>query len=450
MATMSPLGYIVMGLYVPLVLVLYQFMRPHRACIAAYVIGWLFLPMGSIHLHGAIDLTKVTMPSFGVLLATFLFNFDRLSSFRFRVWDIPMLAWAICPIFSSMMNHLGIYDAVATITNVWIGVWALPYFLARIYFDDVESLRDLALGIVLGGLLYMPLCLWEIRMSPQLHYKLYGFVQHDFVQTKREKGFRPMVFMQHGLALGMFMAMSTVVAAGLWLGQSRVRLFGVTMFWATVMLFLTTILCKSMGATIWMFIGLAAVIMIRTARSPWALIAIMLVPPMYMVTRSVGVFSGQSLVSLIRPFNQERADSLLTRLNNENQFVRKALQQPIEGYASTNWFPRDPATGGFIGIPDGMWVIVLGKHGLIGLVSLTLAMMIPVWLIVRGGRGFWIWDRFSNGGGPGILCLLPSSAKPGYWSGSGTRSPNASVPALRSWYGRRHWPAWSGFSCLIT
>jgi hypothetical protein len=407
MPTMSALAYIVMGLYIPLVLALYQFMRPHRACIAAYLVGWLFLPMGSIHLHGVLDLTKVTMPSLGVLLATFLFDFDRLTRYRFRLWDIPMLVWTISPVFSSLMNHLGLYDAVATITNVWIGVWGLPYFLARIYFDDVPSLRDLAAGIVLGGLLYMPLCLWEIRMSPQLHFKLYGFVQHEFGQTRRDNGFRPMVFMQHGLALGMFMAMSTVIAAGLWLGQSRLRLLGVTMFWATVMLLVTTILCKSMGATIWMFCGLATVIMVRTARSPWALIAILLLPPIYMVTRATGQFTGQSLVNLIRPFNAERADSLLYRLTNEKLFVAKALQQPIEGYASTNWFPRDPDTGNFIGTPDGMWVIVLGKHGLIGLVSITLGMMIPVWLFIRGGRGFWIWDRLSHGGGPGILSVIP-------------------------------------------
>jgi hypothetical protein len=201
--------------------------------------------------------------------------------------------------------------------------------------------------------------------------------------------------------------MSAVVATGLWLSNARLRLFGVTMFWAAAMLFVTTILCKSMGATIWMFCGVATVIMVRTARSPWALVVILLVPSAYMITRAEGLFTGQSLVNLIRPYSEERADSLLTRLNNETQFVAKALQQPIAGYASTNWFPKDPESGNFIGIPDGLWVIVVGKHGLIGLVSITLAMFVPVWLLIRGGKGFWIWDRFSYGGGPGILSLIP-------------------------------------------
>ena len=404
---MSFIGYLVLILYVPAVLALYQFLRPHRACIAAYLIGWLFLPMGSIHLHGILDLSKITMPSLAVLLATFLFDFDRLSQFKWRLWDIPMLVWSICPIFSSLMNHLGMYDAIATITNQWIGVWGLPYFLARIYFTDRSSLGDLAVGIVLGALLYMPLTLWEVRMSPQLHAKLYGFYQHDFSQTRREDAWRPMVFMQHGLALAMFMGMATVVAAGLWLGQVRVRLFGITMFWAMVMLMVTTFFCHSMGATIWMLCGVATVVMVRTARSPWALVAILLIPPLYMVTRAEGLFSGQSMVSFIRHYSLDRAASLQTRLTNENLFVAKAMQRPIEGYASTNWFPRDPIGGGFMGIPDGMWVIVLGKHGLIGLISLTLAMLLPLWFFIRGGRGFWIWDRFSHGGGPGVLSVIP-------------------------------------------
>ena len=59
---------------------------------------------------------------------------------------------------------------------------------------------------VLGGLIYVPLCLFEVRMSPQLHNMVYGFAQHSFGQTVRGGGWRPMVFMQHGLAVGLFMS----------------------------------------------------------------------------------------------------------------------------------------------------------------------------------------------------------------------------------------------------
>ena len=54
--------------------------------------------------------------------------------------------------------------------------------------------------------------MFEARLSPQLHSRLYGFTQHDFLQTVRgDYTYRPMVFMQHGLAVAMFLGMATVV-----------------------------------------------------------------------------------------------------------------------------------------------------------------------------------------------------------------------------------------------
>ena len=93
--------------------------------------------------------------------------------------------------------------------------WGIPYFLGRIYFNDLQGLRELSVAIFIGGLIYVPFCLYEIRFSPQLHRLLYGYHQHDFSQTFRFGGYRPMVFMQHGLMVGMWMGMATL--AGIWL-----------------------------------------------------------------------------------------------------------------------------------------------------------------------------------------------------------------------------------------
>ena len=67
--------------------------------------------------------------------------------------------------------------------------------------NDPASQRTLLISIFIGGLLYVPLCLFEIRMSPQLHKLVYGFHQHIFAQTFRFEGWRPTVFLQHGLAV---------------------------------------------------------------------------------------------------------------------------------------------------------------------------------------------------------------------------------------------------------
>ena len=38
-------------------------------------------------------------------------------------------------------------------------------------------------------------------ISPQLHFMTYGFYQHEFTQVVRMGGYRPMVFLQHGIAV---------------------------------------------------------------------------------------------------------------------------------------------------------------------------------------------------------------------------------------------------------
>ena len=65
----------------------------------------------------------------------------------------------------------------------------------------------------------MPLCLYEIRMSPQLHYLVYGFYPSFFGMSVRFGGYRPTVFLQHGLAVGMWMTSASLV--GVWLWYSR-------------------------------------------------------------------------------------------------------------------------------------------------------------------------------------------------------------------------------------
>ncbi len=106
---------------------------------------------------------------------------------------------------------------LAGVSRVMTGMfrWGIPYAMGRAYFRDWGSLRELAIGVFIGGVAYLPFVWYEIRMSPQLHTMLYGFFQHTFGQHLRYGGFRPIVFMQHGLMVGLWMAAASL--AGLWL-----------------------------------------------------------------------------------------------------------------------------------------------------------------------------------------------------------------------------------------
>jgi hypothetical protein len=74
-------------------------------------------------------------------------------------------------------------------------------------------MRELTMGVVFGGLAYVPLCLFEIRMSPQLLSMFYG---SSIWSGTRFGGFRPHVFFHNGLELGMWMTAVSLAAWWLW------------------------------------------------------------------------------------------------------------------------------------------------------------------------------------------------------------------------------------------
>ena len=91
--------------------------------------------------------------------------------------------------------------------------WGLPYFIGRIYLGNFKWMRELAIAIFIGGLVYVPLCIYEMKFSPILHMQVYGFAQNSIAQQIRLGGWRPMVFLPHGIAVGLFM--SAGIAGGI-------------------------------------------------------------------------------------------------------------------------------------------------------------------------------------------------------------------------------------------
>src|SRR5438034_470584 len=83
-------------------------------------------------------------------------------------------------------------------------------------FSDLARFRDLGMGLVLGGLLYVPFCLWESKFFPNFHLRLYGFFPGDPNEALRAGGYRPVVFMSHGLMTSLWMVATALVAGWLW------------------------------------------------------------------------------------------------------------------------------------------------------------------------------------------------------------------------------------------
>jgi hypothetical protein len=370
---------------------------------AAFLLGLLFLPMvdapgedgdagafTAIALPG-LALDKYNVISLAVLLAVVLVDGRRLAQFRLCWTDLPMLAWCLCPLPSVVGapppdGRDPFPTGLAQCFGVFL-VWGVPYFVGKLYFNTFERLRDLACLFVLGAILYCPLCLYEIRMSPQLHLRVYGFFQHDFQQSIRYGGFRPMVFMQHGLAVGLFLVTATLAGFLLWASGAAKEVLGGRPRWLARwllpcllgMLAVTTFLGKSTGA---LALGAAGVVVLALARWPRTalpLCCLLLVCPLYIGGRTSGAWSGSSLVPAIQnAFGQDRADSFAFRQENEDLLMERAFEGPPFGWAGWGRNLVHDRYGKLLTVPDGLWVIVLGGQGLPGLVALWLAMLLPV------------------------------------------------------------------------
>jgi hypothetical protein len=367
---------------------LFSFMPPRRAAIAGYIGAWLFLPQASVPVLGYPDLTKSTAASLGILLGILFFDAGRLVRFRPHWIDIPAIVLICVPMAASLSNDLGAYDGASACLAQFVN-WGLPYFIGRLYIDSFPAMRDLALGIFIGGLIYVPLCLIEVRMSPQLHRWVYGYHQHEFIQTIRGDSYRPMVFMQHGLMVAMWMASATIVAFWLWLSGSVRKIFGLpTSVFAFVFLGVT-VLCKSFGALGLLLLALPALWLSARLRTVWIILLIVALPAVYMYLRVNDMWDGESVAELIERISPDRADSLRYRLNAEAIMTDKAMEQQWFGWGGWGRSLVYNEWGRAVAETDGLWIITLGTTGLVGLAALTAVVCLPVLLFTLRVRPLW-------------------------------------------------------------
>lgn len=376
---MSPLAYIAIYGWIPFVLYLFKRIPAQRAVVISFVGAWLFLPQAQIVLPGIPDLTKMSATCYGILLATIIFDIKRISSFKFSWVDIPALVFCLCPIASSLTNGLGIYDGFSSVLSQVV-TWGIPYFLGRIYLSNLEGARSLATGIFVGGLAYIPFCLFEVRMSPQLHSNLYGFRAHaDFSQTIRWGGFRPMVFMSHGLAVAAFMMAASLI--GLWLWRSRTikSVQTVPMTWLVPALLVTFFLCKSTGAYFLLILGAGLLYFcwqIRSAVPILALVAVLLTY-LFISSQTEAYITDQIVEGLSGILPAERVQSLEFRFNNEEILADIARQKPLFGWGGWGRALVHDEEGVLQTVPDSLWIIEYGEKGIVGLVSMLALFLIP-------------------------------------------------------------------------
>lgn len=380
---MSPLVPITMFGWIPVVIGLFSQFKPRHAVIISFITAWLFLPIAEYPLPGMPNYTKMSATCWGIFIAALLFDNRTILSFKPSWWDLPIMAWCLCPLCSSLSNGLGIYDGVATVFRYTV-TWGFPYLIGRIYFSHLKGMKEFAMGILIGGVVYIPLCLFESRMSPQLHYWCYGFYQNSFAQTYRWGGWRPMVFMEHGLMVGVWMISATLIGWWLWKTGAVRKIHKISAPWIVIPLFVTTMMVRSTGAILLLCLGAGILWVTFKIKRNILIIVLILMPLGYMATRSTGLWTGYALQAYIAShLNEDRAYSLWFRMENENILAEKALARPVFGWGGWGRARVYNEEGEDVSVTDGLWIIVLGQNGLFGLTALSAALLLPIVNLLR-------------------------------------------------------------------
>ena len=426
---------------------LYRRFPPQQAVIYGFILAWLFLPVASFSFKGIPDLTKTSGTSYAIFLAVLLYDLPRLQKLRPSWIDIPLLILCISPFFSSLSNGLGMYDGASETLNRFV-TWGMPYLIGRIYLNSAKGLRQLSTGILIGGLIYVPLCLFESRMSPQLHNLVYGYHAHSFAQTRRLGGWRPTVFMQHGLEVGLWMMAATLIGIWLWRSGTLRQLWGYSLNWLIPILIFTFILVRSTGAYGLLLMGLGILFLgrkMQTALPALVLSALIIIHTGFSMFGTP--FYATQLFSTLENIGipKDRIESLEFRFDNEEILSEKARKRIIFGWGGwgrsriyeRNW--RGELVD--VSTTDSLWIIIFGQNGMFGLIGLMGTFILPVvslfWLKLPAR----IWDKpqtsATTGLGVVILlyaldCLLNAMINPVFILGIGGIAGVIAQPQVRS------------------
>lgn len=373
---MNSVALFVLIAYLPISIGLYLLLPPRRAFLWVILSGVLFLPVASLTVPIVADYGKPAAPAYASLLCTLIFYPHFLLRYRPKWFDLPLLGWILWQFPPSIANGYGLHDGTSQAVEFAI-VWAVPYFLTRCYFTQSRQIQEVALALVGAGLIYVPLCLFEMRMSPTLHLWIYGEYPSPFFDMVRLGGYRPVVFMRHGLMLAFFMCSAAFVAGWLYLfwKESKAKRVGpIPIGWAMLALVPTAILTRSAGALMIYACLLGLVMLSREGEWKWVLALPVVVMPIYIGIRTSEITDGRFMLDVTKAIfapDDGRVSSLTARLLQEDNEIAKIREKPWTGWS--NWSPGQ----------DQLWLLLARNTGLPTIALWLATFSLPLILILK-------------------------------------------------------------------
>lgn len=377
--------------------VLFRRLPVERALIWSIIGGYLLLPpVTEINLPMVPAMNKLSIPALTAWLICTLSLGHRVPLLPESVAGrLLVVLFLLSPLGTALTNGdplilpgawvpgLSLYDGVsmAAVKFFVLLVWAL----GRRYLRTTAALRELLAGLMLGGLIYSLPMLVEVRMSPQMNVWIYGFFQHSFDQMVRWGGYRPIVFLEHGLWVAFYALMAFVAAAVLAReaeAPARQRLVAATV-WLGIML----VLCKTMGVLVYAAVLVPLVLFAGGRLMLWLAAAMAVFALAYPLLRGAGQVPVDELVQMAEYFSADRAGSLGYRFEHEAILLDHAAARPLFGWGQyMRNLVLDPFTGRPVTVSDGAWIIVLGTQGWAGYLGEFGLLGLPLLLLVRLAR----------------------------------------------------------------
>lgn len=469
----------------PLVsVVLFRVFSLQKALIWTILGGYLILPSGTgIDVPLLPDMDKSLIPALSALVLCMIFAPKVTLEPDWAGRTARLLTFALIgllittPILTVLQNPdpiiagrifipgLRIYDAFSMILTVLVTI--VPFWIGLRYLNTQEGHKLLLQAFVFGALVYSVPALFEVRMSPQLHTWFYGFFQHDFIQHIRAGGFRPVVFLSHGLMLGILLCIAVLSALILWREALREGKKAGGWMFAAIWLGIVLLVSKNLGAVaITAVLSVLVVFTGRRIQTTFA-VSVAVVVMLYPMLRGAGLIPVDAIYDMAASVNVERADSLKFRLDNEDALLAHANEKPVFGWGS--WGRNqlyDETTGEMVSVTDGIWIILIGVYGWLGYIahfglltipilfyflrrsqfgpslitpgmmlvlSATLIDLIPnsglvnyVWLMAGGLTGYVLWRPSNAGDTPDPATAPPAPANAAGWAGTPASADGAS------------------------
>ncbi|MXP44617.1 hypothetical protein [Allopontixanthobacter sediminis] len=360
---------------------LFILLPAHRALVWSVLCAYLILPVGtSFEMPFFPSLDKTTVSNLSILLCCLLLVRENwLRALKEPVLMTLAATFTLSPFITATFNAeslvfggrfippMSMYDAFAqSVLNV---ITLIPFIAAYGLINNDQRRWHVIIILVSGALAYSVLMLIEVRLSPQLHRMIYGFFPHSFGQQMRAGGFRPVVFLGHGLLVAIFCAMALTAAIARWRearGPIKMRAGLIVTYFAILLL-----LCKSTGAIILAAVFAPLIAFLRAKRlaaiSAAACITILLYPAI----RSAGLVPIATISDLTASYSADRAGSLGVRLINEDQLLERVSEKPVFGWGS--WGRNriySPDNGSDLSTTDGAWIITIGTWGWVGYLAM--------------------------------------------------------------------------------